>query len=227
MKHSTQDGGAFEHAPAAAPAQRREQDGGDLSALLDGSPRQLAQRRRIDAAFGPVAQRETGMDEDELGTAQAKVAQRETGGLEDDELPAQAKVAQRETGGLEDDELPAQAKAAPVQRQENRTGMPDGLKAGIESLSGTDMSDVRVHRNSSQPAQLNALAYAQGNDIHLGPGQDHHLPHEAWHVVQQREGRVQPTMQMAGVDINDDVGLEAEADRMGDKALSHGRDGAG
>jgi len=203
MKHSTQDGGAFEHAPAAAPAQRREQDGGELSALLDGSPRQLAQRRRIDATFGPVAQRETGLDDDELGTAQAK-------------------VAQRETDGLEEDELPAQAKAAPVQRQENRTGMPDGLKAGIESLSGTDMSDVRVHRNSSQPAQLNALAYAQGNDIHLGPGQDHHLPHEAWHVVQQREGRVQPTMQMAGVDINDDAGLEAEADRMGDKAKDIG-----
>ena len=206
MKDSTNDGGAFEHAPAAAPLQRREQEGGELSAVLDGSPRQLAQRRRIDAAFGPVAQRETGLDEDELGTAQAKVAQRAGGELDEEELGT------------------AQAKAASVQRQENRTGMPDGLKSGIESLSGTDMSDVRVHRNSSQPAQLNALAYAQGNDIHLGPGQEAHLPHEAWHVVQQREGRVQPTMQMQGVDINDDVGLEAEADRMGDKALSLGRD---
>jgi hypothetical protein len=206
MKDSTNDSGAFEHAPAAATAQRREQEGGDLSAMLDGSPRQLAQRRRIDATFGPVAQRETGLDEDELGTAQAKVAQRATGELDDEELGT------------------AQAKAAPVQRQENRTGMPDGLKSGLESLSGTDMSDVRVHRNSSQPAQLNALAYAQGNDIHLGPGQEQHLPHEAWHVVQQREGRVQPTMQMQGVDINDDVGLEAEADRMGDQAMSIGRD---
>ncbi|WP_431286232.1 DUF4157 domain-containing protein [Roseateles chitinivorans] len=207
MKDSTNDGGAFEHAPAAAPIQRREQEGGDLSAVLDGSPRQLAQRRRIDAAFGPVAQREAALDDDELGTAQAKVAQRASGELDEEELGT------------------AQAKAAPVQRQENRTGMPDGLKSGIESLSGTDLSDVRVHRNSSQPAQLNALAYAQGNDIHLGPGQEAHLPHEAWHVVQQREGRVQPTMQMQGVDINDDVGLEAEADRMGDKALSLGRDG--
>ncbi|HET7795918.1 MAG TPA: DUF4157 domain-containing protein, partial [Rhizobacter sp.] len=68
----------------------------------------------------------------------------------------------------------------------NRTGMPDTLKAGIESLSGQDMSDVRVHRNSDKPGQLNALAYAQGNDIHLAPGQEQHLPHEAWHVVQQR-----------------------------------------
>ncbi len=100
----------------------------------------------------------------------------------------------------------------------NQTGMPDALKAGIESLSGMDMSDVRVHRNSSQPAQLNALAYAQGNDIHLGPGQEQHLPHEAWHVVQQRQGRVEATTQRAGVGVNDDLGLEQEADEMGARA---------
>ena len=97
--------------------------------------------------------------------------------------------------------------------------MPDGLKSGIESLSGMSMSDVRVHTNSSEPAQLNALAYAQGNDIHVAPGQEQHLPHEAWHVVQQRQGRVQPTMQMAGVGVNDDASLESEADAMGAKAL--------
>ncbi|WP_404667376.1 DUF4157 domain-containing protein [Roseateles asaccharophilus] len=119
----------------------------------------------------------------------------------------------------EDDEAgAAQLRAEPAQRQENRTGLPDGLKAGIESLSGMDMSEVRVHRNSSQPAQLNALAYAQGNDIHLGPGQEQHLPHEAWHVVQQWQGRVQATMQMAGVGVNDDLALEEEADVMGEQA---------
>src|SRR6185503_18518282 len=73
-------------------------------------------------------------------------------------------------------------------------GLPERLRAGIESLSGLDLSDVRVHANSDKPAQLNALAYAQGNDIHLGPGQERSLPHEAWHVVQQRQGRVQPTL---------------------------------
>jgi hypothetical protein len=82
-----------------------------------------------------------------------------------------------------------------------------------------DVSDVQVHRNSDKPAQLNALAYAQGNDIHLAPGQDQHLPHEAWHVVQQRQGRVEPTMQMAGVGVNDDASLEEEADVMGARAL--------
>ncbi len=83
------------------------------------------------------------------------------------------------------------------------------------------MSDVVVHRNSAKPAQLNALAYAQGNEIHLGSGQEKHLPHEAWHVVQQKQGRVKPTLQMkGGVSINADAGLEKEADAMAAKALA-------
>ena len=57
----------------------------------------------------------------------------------------------------------------------NRTGLPDGLKAGVESLSGLSMDHVRVHYNSAQPAQLNALAYARGGDIYLAPGQEQHL----------------------------------------------------
>lgn len=100
------------------------------------------------------------------------------------------------------------------------TGLPDSLKAGIESLSGISMDGVKVHYNSSQPAQLNALAYAQGSDIHLAPGQEAHLPHEAWHVVQQAQGRVAPTRQMKdAVPINDDDALEREADVMGARAL--------
>lgn len=110
--------------------------------------------------------------------------------------------------------------AAQRQAQPNRTGMPDALKSGIESLSGMDMSDVRVHRNSQAPQQLSAHAYAQGNDIHLAPGQERHLPHEAWHVVQQRQGRVQPTMEVGGASINDSPALEHEADVMGGRALS-------
>jgi Domain of unknown function (DUF4157) len=103
----------------------------------------------------------------------------------------------------------------------NRTGLPDNLKAGVESFSGLSMDDVKVHYNSAKPSQLNALAYAQGTDIHVAPGQEKHLPHEAWHIVQQKEGRVQPTAQMnSGVPVNDDKGLEHEADVMGAKALS-------
>jgi hypothetical protein len=109
----------------------------------------------------------------------------------------------------------------PKQGNENKTGMPDDLKSGIENLSGMDMSHVSVHYNSTQPAQLNALAYAQGSDIHVASGQEKHLPHEAWHVVQQAQGRVIPTTEMkTGVEVNDDPRLEHEADVMGEKASS-------
>lgn len=100
----------------------------------------------------------------------------------------------------------------------NRTGLPDQLKSGVENLSGVSLDSVKVHYNSARPAQLNALAYAQGTDIHVAPGQEKHLPHETWHVVQQHEGRVKPTTQAKGVAINDDTGLEKEADVMGAKA---------
>lgn len=104
----------------------------------------------------------------------------------------------------------------------NQTGLPDRLKTGIENLSGYSMDGVRVHYNSDLPAQLQALAYAQGTEIHVAPGEEEHLRHEAWHVVQQKQGRVKPTMQMKGVGINDDEGLEQEADVMGGKALGVG-----
>jgi hypothetical protein len=112
------------------------------------------------------------------------------------------------------------SRSTPVQREENKTGLPDQLKSGMESLSGLSLSDVKVHRNSDKPAQLQAHAYAQGTDIHLGPGQEKHLPHELSHVVQQKEGRVKPTVQLKGkVNVNDDAGLEKEADVMGAKAM--------
>jgi len=110
--------------------------------------------------------------------------------------------------------------ALPIQKKENNTGLPDTLKAGIENLSGYAMDDVKVHYNSDKPAQLHAHAYAQGTDIHIASGQEKHLPHEAWHVVQQKQGRVKPTMQMkAKININDDEALEREADVMGAKAM--------
>lgn len=98
----------------------------------------------------------------------------------------------------------------------HRTGLPDRLKAGIESLSGLSLDHVEVHRNSSRPAQLDALAYAMGSEIHVAPGQQHLLAHEAWHLVQQAQGRVKPTLRISGgLPVNDDPGLEHEADTMG------------
>lgn len=118
--------------------------------------------------------------------------------------------------------LPESVKALVSSKSGNSTGLPDALKSGIEELSGVDMSDVRVHLNSHKPSQIGAHAYAQGNDIHVGPGQEKHLPHEAWHVVQQKQGRVKPTMEMESGPVNHDADLEREADVMGAKALSLG-----
>lgn len=102
----------------------------------------------------------------------------------------------------------------------DNSGVPARLRAGIEAMSGVSLKGVRVHRNSPKPAQLRAHAYAQGRDIHLAPGQDQHLPHEAWHVVQQATGRVRATGAEGDQPINDDPGLEREADQMGARALS-------
>jgi Domain of unknown function (DUF4157) len=104
--------------------------------------------------------------------------------------------------------------------QEQTTGLPERLKMGIEAISGISMDDVKVHYNSLKPRQIGALAYTQGTDIYLAPGQEQHLSHEAWHVVQQKQGRVAPTMQAKGLGVNDDRGLEQEATAMGQKAAS-------
>lgn len=109
-------------------------------------------------------------------------------------------------------------------KKENNTGLPDNLKNGVENLSGIDMNDIRVHYNSSKPAQVGALAYTQGTNIHVAPGQEKHLPHEAWHVVQQAQGRVRPTLRLNGAAINDDAMLENEADILGGTAAKKGTD---
>ncbi len=124
--------------------------------------------------------------------------------------PVQKKSAQENT---------VQSQFNPIQRKSNKTGLPDNLKSGIEQLSGMDISDVKVHYNSPKPAPLQAHAFAQGTDIHVAAGQEKHLPHEAWHVVQQKQGRVQPTTDINGTAVNDDTGLENEADTMGSQAI--------
>jgi hypothetical protein len=158
-----------------------------------------------------------GIEEEEL---QMKAIPIQKQGIEEEELQMKAILIQKKD--IEEEE-PLQSKfSLPIQKKENNTGLPDNLKSGIENLSGYALDDVKVHYNSDKPAELQAHAYAQGTDIHIASGQEKHLPHEAWHVVQQKQGRVQPTLQMKGnVNINDDAGLENEADVMGEKALSN------
>lgn len=178
---------------------------------------QLKQQQLMGASKANPLQR---AEDEEL--LQGKFA---TAQLIEEEEPLQRKF---ETAQLVEEEELLQGKfsntaTTQLEPKPNNTGLPDNLKSGVENLSGYSMDDVKVHYNSGKPSDLQAHAYAQGTDIHVAPGQEQHLPHEAWHVVQQKQGRVQPTMQMkAGVPVNDDVGLETEADVMGAKAVATG-----
>ncbi|MFQ6027892.1 MAG: DUF4157 domain-containing protein [Dehalococcoidia bacterium] len=152
-----------------------------LQAKIDHSRHMAVQRQQVERVFGGAVELQEGLEE---------------------ELPLPAETAPVLAQGSED-ERPLSEKIQPVQKRKNKTGLPDNLKSGIESLSGMSMDDVKVHYNSAKPAQLQALAYTQGTDIQVGPGQEQPLPHEAWHVAQQQQGRVKPTMQMAGIKVGE------------------------
>lgn len=158
------------------------------------------------------------MEPEEEDTLQGKFTQ-PVQRQEEDEDAVQGKFVQPIQREEEDETMQGKFEA-PVQKK-NETGMPDNLKAGIEDLSGFAMDDVRVHYNSDKPATVQALAYTQGTDIHVAPGQEQHLPHEAWHVAQQMAGRVEPTTEVGGLPVNDNPALEHEADVMGAKANSY------
>ncbi|MFJ3047908.1 DUF4157 domain-containing protein [Herbaspirillum chlorophenolicum] len=169
--------------------------------FVDRRPSAAAQRKLAEMAAGSGRSIP-------LGATGGGIAQR-LENLEEEEATTQAKsIDAHDSSGA----VPAMEGGA---GRANDTGLPDKLKAGVESMSGMSMDHVKVHYNSDKPAQLNAHAYAQGSDIHIASGQERHLPHEAWHVV----GRVQPTMQAKGISVNDDDRLESEADAMGTRAM--------
>lgn len=195
-----------------APVQREEKPEEKEEELLQGKFESKPEQVTCPSCSSAPVQREKSPEEDE--EVQMKpIVQREES---KEEEPLQGKFALGLTGTLQ-----AKEEAAP-----NRTGMPDHLRSGLENLSGIDLSGVRVHYNSPKPARLNALAYTQGQEIHVAPGEERHLPHEGWHAVQQIQGRVKPTIQAKGMSINDDPALESEADVMGEQAStqkSHNR----
>ncbi len=119
--------------------------------------------------------------------------------------------------------LPLPSALAPLAAAVPTTGpLPRPIRAGVERQSGLSLDAVTVHYNSPRPAALQALAYAQSREIYLAPGAEAHLPHEAWHVVQQAQGRVPGRAVVSGVALNDDAALEREADEMGARAIASG-----
>lgn len=165
------------------------------------------------------------LDNRPLAAVQAKMADIVQRAEDDEDDLLQGKfVAQRDED--EDDLLQGKFEQ-PVQRQvENQTGIPDDVKQRMEDSFNTDFSGVRVHPDSSSAPEVGALAYTQGTDIHFAPGQfkpdtsagQQLLGHELAHVIQQAEGRVQPTTEIGGMPVNDNEGLEHEADVLGANA---------
>jgi hypothetical protein len=113
----------------------------------------------------------------------------------------------------------------PGREAANKTGLPDRLKEGVEALSGLSLGDVRVHYDSPEPARLRAEAFTRGSQIFVAPHRERHLPHEAWHVVQQKRGQARGTRRVAGSVVCDDPTLEREADAMGARAQRRGATG--
>ncbi|RKH54930.1 DUF4157 domain-containing protein [Corallococcus aberystwythensis] len=104
--------------------------------------------------------------------------------------------------------------------------LPSGLRRKMEQALRADFSNVRVHEGR-HVSRLDADAVTQGNSLHFAPGAfrpdtsegQSLLGHELAHVVQQRSGRVRPMRRMEGFQVNDDAGLEREADTLGARAL--------
>lgn len=108
----------------------------------------------------------------------------------------------------------AEDKETAVRRKPHQqSGIPASLKQRAEEKSGLSLDDVSVHYNSASPSRYQALAYTQGNQVYIGPGQEKYLAHELGHVVQQKQGRVRATKTIGGQPLNDNADLEREADR--------------
>lgn len=96
----------------------------------------------------------------------------------------------------------------------------------FQSRFNTDLSDVKVHKNSEEANKMGTKAFAKGNQIHFANGAyqpdskegQKVLGHELVHVLQQRKGRVDAEGTVNGHHANDNPGLEHEATQQADKA---------
>ncbi|HIY38521.1 MAG TPA: DUF4157 domain-containing protein [Candidatus Agathobaculum merdigallinarum] len=90
--------------------------------------------------------------------------------------------------------------------------LADAMRAQFERQFGLPMDDVRIHRDSAEPAKFDAGAYTYGTDIFIGPGQEELLNHEMTHAAQQKLGQVRPTGMEHGMAVNRSPALEHSAD---------------
>jgi hypothetical protein len=125
---------------------------------------------------------------------------------------------------------PNQAFALPPGFQLRPSGLgqrlPEAVQQKMEAFFGTSFGDVHVHVGN-EASSIGAFAFTHGSDLYFAPGQynpqtpqgQQLLGHELTHVVQQRAGRVRHSLG-SGVAVIQDPALEAEAERMGQRAAT-------
>ncbi len=104
--------------------------------------------------------------------------------------------------------------------------LPEPVQRKMEAFFGADFSDVMVHIGPEAPS-IGALAFTHGSDLYFAPGQyrpttsegQRLLGHELTHVLQQQAGRVRNAFG-SGLAVVQDQALEAEAERMGQRAAT-------
>ena len=72
----------------------------------------------------------------------------------------------------------------------------------VSALTGVDVSDTKVHRDSELPAQVGAKAMAVGDTVFFGKGQDsaETMGHELAHIAQNKTGNA-PQVQASGLEV--------------------------
>jgi uncharacterized protein HemX len=78
------------------------------------------------------------------------------------------------------------ARRQAVRRQSLRRSVPPQLQARLQRLSGQSNQTVRVSSGEFRGSAQVTNAHARRGSVHLVANAPSLLPHEAWHVVQQR-----------------------------------------
>ena len=117
---------------------------------------------------------------------------------------------------------------------DSRRDLPAPVRARMGQSLGHDLAGVRVFEGP-EASRAGAQAFARGDEIHFAPGQYDPgsrsglelIGHELAHVTQQAQGRVGATTMLGkGLAVNDDPGLEREADLRGAAAAAHALEAA-
>lgn len=93
-----------------------------------------------------------------------------------------------------------------------------------ENQSRTLESDPKASRQA--PIDMILQRYKERDiqrytDLHVASSHEKHLPHDDWHVIQQKQSWVQPTIKLQERNVNNNEELEKEADPMGEKSIGN------